>query len=1138
MSVILDTTSRTKIRFAVKLRTAVAFGCFSLGVAGLLAGMVTIPTKQAAVSCDAIKAEDLAITTPEKKWTRDDAASVQRAATAVRKSNSLLNRWQLERKVTARKKQLRTLMRTDPQAARDMLLADGERNRLAAVTENCVEERTTLQGVFRMEVALTGERRTVTNYTVTSGEDVSPVFGLPETTVPKPGSEVALAGYLLDQEFLLASAGDESVQGIKVLAEPDAANGRFTRPLLILIGDFANTNVNWPTQAMGEATGEHLNRYFSENSYGNVRWDPIGVHADLNASIDRNMSECQNSAVATAFIEAADPLVDFRQYDGGDVIFLAPFPTNSSCMWDGLSGVTPRVYATDDGDVSMAPMWLKTVQSNNDALTVTQNAVDYVLQHEIGHIVNGDGGHAAWADCPAGQSFYDYENCVHLPVNEYGDPYDVMGGSYKVKAPDPANDTYIDYPGGHFTSERKRLLGWFEPEQVVTVTPTSTTQTVDLTPIERTGAGVKMIRIRRSDDTYPWWTVEYRQPLLADGTPSTDDTFSVPYPGLFTGALIHLVSGEHTFLLDATPTPTNDAADPTVRVGQSLTDPSSGATLTVLSQNSDTLRVQITTPDVDLWNPPAPLYVNDGPDADLDETPVGTSLTVSWATVTDLGSGLDHYEYSLFSDQLGEIVPMTSTGTATQVTVNQLTMAPGDTFVASVRTIDRKGKTSSIKSSDGVVVAGGEPSMAPTRTTGASPEAPGTDCLTPPYALNGTDIFRLTWCDSPDAGMNVAGYEYAIGTTPGGTDVLSYTDAGLSTSVSRADLTLVDGLHYFSVRAVGNDGTAGPSTSLNVWNEATVPASVREVRDGVNVDLDVSGSTSEVRANWDPLVHPTPLTYYYQLGTTPGGGEIVSATSVGSNTSFSLSNLDLPDGTRLYVSVVAEDLAGNLGAWRTSDGILLDTGEDLSAPIVAFTAPAVDAMVAGAIDLTATASDDVGVIGVQFEVDGQAIGAELTVAPYSRRWNTGSVSNGIHTIRVTAKDSVRTVTDSRTITVNNASPLYLNAPVVSIMTPTVFTVASDSLDIRFVAFGTRNPPSTWSVYIDGKTVLGPTTVNSNVTTVWQLDTTTIPNGIRRLKFSGYDSVGNAGTSMAAVFIINNGLNDVSPPSAITDLRLE
>src|SRR5207245_6337661 len=59
---------------------------------------------------------------------------------------------------------------------------------------------------------------------------------------------------------------------------------------------------------------------------------------------------------------------------------------------------------------------------------------------------------------------------------------------------------------------------------------------------------------------------------------------------------------------------------------------------------------------------------------------------------------------------------------------------------------------------------------------------------------------------------------------------------------------------------------------------------------------------------------------------------------------------------------------------------------DNTPPSVSITAPAAAATVAGTVNVTANASDNVGVAGVQFLLDGVAVGAEQTSAPYSLSW--------------------------------------------------------------------------------------------------------------------------------------------------------
>lgn len=59
----------------------------------------------------------------------------------------------------------------------------------------------------------------------------------------------------------------------------------------------------------------------------------------------------------------------------------------------------------------------------------------------------------------------------------------------------------------------------------------------------------------------------------------------------------------------------------------------------------------------------------------------------------------------------------------------------------------------------------------------------------------------------------------------------------------------------------------------------------------------------------------------------------------------------------------------------------------------------------GILTLSATADDNVGVVGVQFQLDGVNLGQELQSYPYTLQWNSTTVSDGNHTISATARDA-------------------------------------------------------------------------------------------------------------------------------------
>jgi fibronectin type 3 domain-containing protein len=96
---------------------------------------------------------------------------------------------------------------------------------------------------------------------------------------------------------------------------------------------------------------------------------------------------------------------------------------------------------------------------------------------------------------------------------------------------------------------------------------------------------------------------------------------------------------------------------------------------------------------------------------------------------------------------------------------------------------------------------------------------------------------------------------------------------------------------------------------------------------------------------------------------------------------------------------------------------------DTTAPTVSLTAPTGGASVSGSVSLTATASDNVGVVGVQFKVDGTAVGSEDTSSPYSVTWSSAAVANGSHSITATARDAAGNTKTSTavSVTVSNAA---------------------------------------------------------------------------------------------------------------------
>jgi hypothetical protein len=90
---------------------------------------------------------------------------------------------------------------------------------------------------------------------------------------------------------------------------------------------------------------------------------------------------------------------------------------------------------------------------------------------------------------------------------------------------------------------------------------------------------------------------------------------------------------------------------------------------------------------------------------------------------------------------------------------------------------------------------------------------------------------------------------------------------------------------------------------------------------------------------------------------------------------------------------------------------------DTTAPTVAITAPTSGATVSNVVTVVANASDNLGVAGVQFLIDGTPLGSEVTTSPYTVAWDTTTVATGSHALTARARDNAGNVTTSTAVPV-------------------------------------------------------------------------------------------------------------------------
>jgi hypothetical protein len=130
-------------------------------------------------------------------------------------------------------------------------------------------------------------------------------------------------------------------------------------------------------------------------------------------------------------------------------------------------------------------------------------------------------------------------------------------------------------------------------------------------------------------------------------------------------------------------------------------------------------------------------------------------------------------------------------------------------------------------------------------------------------------------------------------------------------------------------------------------------------------------------------------------------------------------------------SFTSDMLYDHLVVAKSYIGCLAGVTADTVPPVVALSAPLVGATVSGTITVSATATDNVGVRGVQFKLDGANLGAEDTAAPYSVSWNTALAADGLHTLTAVARDAggnTATATAVAVTLANGAAPRWPNEP--------------------------------------------------------------------------------------------------------------
>ena len=173
-------------------------------------------------------------------------------------------------------------------------------------------------------------------------------------------------------------------------------------------------------------------------------------------------------------------------------------------------------------------------------------------------------------------------------------------------------------------------------------------------------------------------------------------------------------------------------------------------------------------------------------------------------------------------------------------------------------------------------------------------------------------------------------YELAVGTQPYANDVLDFVSVSTATNVTvnlaSYGKTLIVGHHYYvTIRCVTESGLFLERASDGVMVD-NQPPMAGVVVDGLGPeDEDFHGDVHTISAMWFGFegTYAPIKEYFWQIGTTPGGQELLTSTSVGLQVNATYTSAT-PLTAKYYVSVYAVNAVGTPSSLVTTDGVKPD----------------------------------------------------------------------------------------------------------------------------------------------------------------------------------------------------------------------
>ena len=178
-----------------------------------------------------------------------------------------------------------------------------------------------------------------------------------------------------------------------------------------------------------------------------------------------------------------------------------------------------------------------------------------------------------------------------------------------------------------------------------------------------------------------------------------------------------------------------------------------------------------------------------------------------------------------------------------------------------------------------------------------------------------TDTLSLQWTANDTRDRQLESFEYAVSTTPGDSNVVSWTSSGSNSEATITGLSLTEATTYYgNVRAYDSAGNRSSTVSSDGITIDTTQPIAGTVTDGPGADISFTPADNSLEGHWSGFSDAlSGIAYYHAaVGTSAGSSNIAGWQDVSLDTQVAFTGLSLNNGQAYYLSVKAFDQVHNL----------------------------------------------------------------------------------------------------------------------------------------------------------------------------------------------------------------------------------